>query len=73
MKMAWNNTGYWMKEQPPVLGRVKISFSDKLLRGIYFGYRIYFCDFFSTDMGGLDEFWMDNATARANFFKAKKD
>lgn len=28
---------------------------------------------FSTDMGGLDEFWMDNATARANFFKAKKD
>ena len=56
-----------MKEEPPTLGRVKISFSDELLRGICF------CDFFSTDMGGLDEFWMDNATARANFFKAKKD
>ena len=24
-------------------------------------------------MGGLDEFWMDNATARAQFFLAKKD
>jgi len=33
--MAWNNTGYWMRE-PPILGRVKILFSDQLLVIIYY-------------------------------------
>lgn len=32
-----------------------------------------FCEKFAKDMGGLDDFWMDNATQRAEFFIAKKD
>ena len=34
---------------------------------------LFFFIHWSKDMGGLDEFWMDNATARAQFFLAKKD
>ena len=32
-----------------------------------------FCENLAKDMGGLEDFWMDNATERADFFMAKKD